>query len=187
MIEVINISKSYENKILDNISFNVEPGTVNVITGASGIGKTTLFGIMMGIISADEGQIRGMSQNISAVFQEDRLIDELSVLYNIRLVTNKSDIEICNECLRLLEIGTCHKKVSLLSGGMKRRVAILRAMIAESDVIFMDEPFKGLDNDTKSAVIEYVLEKKNGRTLFVITHDMVEIKKLKPVQVIDIK
>lgn len=187
MIEVINITKSYEKKILDNISFESENGTVNVIKGMSGIGKTTLIGIMMGIIKADSGEIKGMPAKMSAVFQEDRLIDELSVLDNIRLVTNKSGVEIFNECCRLLEKETCYKKVSLLSGGMKRRAAILRAMIAESEVIFMDEPFKGLDDNTKSVTIEYVLEKKGNRTLFVITHDENEIIKLKPNQVIEIK
>lgn len=68
------------------------------------------------------------------------------------------------------------KKVSLLSGGMRQRVAIVRAMIISSDIVLMDEPFKGLDEETKKAVITYIIDEQHGRTVLVVTHNSEDAK-----------
>ena len=149
--------------------------------GSFGVGKTTLAYILMGLLKADAGQIIGLEgKKISAVFQEDRLIEHWDAIKNINLVCHKgvSKDEIHNN---LKEIGLTdyeEKAVSLLSGGMRRRVAIVRALLADYDLLIMDEPFKGLDEKLKKQVINYLQNKVKGKTV-IITHDKEEVSMLK--------
>jgi NitT/TauT family transport system ATP-binding protein len=120
------------------------------------------------------------SVRFSAVFQEDRLCEAFSPLENVLLTTGKaySRAEVQTELCRLLPEESLTRPVSTLSGGMKRRVAIARAMLAPSDIIIMDEPFTGLDEDTRQHVIRYILEKQNGRTIIISTHQEEDIQLL---------
>lgn len=178
MIEIKEISKSYDKKVLDKVSFTVEPGSIMIITGPSGKGKTTLLNIMMGLISPDSGEVIGMPEKKSSVFQEDRLLENFTVEENLKLVSDLPVEELKKECSILLGEKEFSQKVREFSGGMKRRVSILRALLTSSEVIFMDEPFKGLDVELKEKVIRYTLEKKKDRTLFVVTHDTSEAEQL---------
>lgn len=179
MIEIKEVSKSYEKKVLDKVSFQVEPGSIMVITGPSGTGKTTLLNIMMGLVLPDSGEVLGIPEKKSCVFQEDRLLEHFTVEENLKLVSELPVNELKKECQILLGENEFSQKVEEFSGGMKRRVAILRALLTSSDVIFMDEPFKGLDAELKKRVIQYTLEKKKDRTLFVVTHDAGEAEQLR--------
>ena len=106
-----------------------------------------------------------------AVFQENRLCETFSPIDNIRLaVPSLSRQAAARELKRVLPEDCLHRPVSSLSGGMKRRTAILRAMAAPSDAIIMDEPFTGLDEETKEMVIQYILEKSCGKLLILSTH-----------------
>lgn len=178
VIEIKEISKSYDKKVLDKVSFTVEPGSIMIITGPSGKGKTTLLNIMMGLISPDSGEVIGMPEKKSSVFQEDRLLENFTVEENLKLVSDLPVEELKKECSILLGEKEFSQKVREFSGGMKRRVSILRALLTSSEVIFMDEPFKGLDAELKEKVIRYTLEKKKDRTLFVVTHDISEAEQL---------
>lgn len=178
MIEIKEISKSYDKKVLDKVSFTVEPGSIMIITGPSGKGKTTLLNIMMGLISPDSGEVIGMPEKKSSVFQEDRLLENFTVEENLKLVSDLPAEELKKECSILLGEKEFSQKVREFSGGMKRRVSILRALLTSSEVIFMDEPFKGLDVELKEKVIRYTLEKKKDRTLFIVTHDTSEAEQL---------
>ncbi len=178
VIEIKEISKSYDKKVLDKVSFTVEPGSIMIITGPSGKGKTTLLNIMMGLISPDSGEVIGMPEKKSSVFQEDRLLENFTVEENLKLVSDLPVEELKKECSILLGEKEFSQKVREFSGGMKRRVSILRALLTSSEVIFMDEPFKGLDVELKEKVIRYTLEKKKDRTLFVVTHDTSEAEQL---------
>ncbi len=178
VIEIKEISKSYDKKVLDKVSFTVEPGSIMIITGPSGKGKTTLLNIMMGLISPDSGEVIGMPEKKSSVFQEDRLLENFTVEENLKLVSDLPVEELKKECSILLGEKEFSQKVREFSGGMKRRVSILRALLTSSEVIFMDEPFKGLDAELKEKVIRYTLEKKKDRTLFVVTHDTSEAEQL---------
>lgn len=178
MIEIKEISKSYDKKVLDKVSFTVEPGSIMIITGPSGKGKTTLLNIMMGLISPDSGEVIGMPEKKSSVFQEDRLLENFTVEENLKLVSDLPVEELKKECSILLGEKEFSQKVREFSGGMKRRVSILRALLTSSEVIFMDEPFKGLDVELKEKVIRYTLEKKKDRTLFIVTHDTSEAEQL---------
>ena len=139
----------------------------------SGSGKTTLFRILMGFETPDSGQIDGLEQmTLAAVFQEDRLLEGYTAQENIRFVTGKqySGQEIDRILLRLLPAESLSKPIREFSGGMKRRTAILRALLAPSDFIIMDEPFTGLDTETKRNVIELIKEYTEGRLLLLSTH-----------------
>ncbi len=170
-----NITKSYNNEIvLNNLSFTFKCGEINIITGKSGCGKTTLMNILLGLEKPDSGSVQGINdKQIGVVFQENRLCEYLTAVQNIKLVTNdkytkKEIISFLNELQ--LDSESCEKPVSKLSGGMKRRVSILRAVLFDSDVLLLDEPFKGLDDDTKQKVMDFVLQKTKGKTVIIITH-----------------
>ena len=178
VIEIKEVSKSYDKKVLDKVSFTVEPGSIMVITGPSGKGKTTLLNIMMGLVSPDSGEVIGIPEKKSCVFQEDRLLENFTVEENLKLVSELPVEKLKEECSVLLGEKEFSQKVREFSGGMKRRVSILRALLTSSEVIFMDEPFKGLDAELKEKVIRYTLEKQKDRTLFVVTHDMSEAEQL---------
>jgi NitT/TauT family transport system ATP-binding protein len=181
MITLENINKSYNGrKILDNFSAKISLGEVTCIIAPSGMGKTTLLRIMMGLETPDSGKITGREGlKISAVFQEDRLCDNLNPIANIKLVNEKLTKPQIIEALSAFGLEGCeYQKASELSGGMKRRVAILRALLAEYDIMFMDEPFKGLDTATKSTVISEILERTKGKTIIFVTHDQTEIEEM---------
>lgn len=171
----MNIKKAYGgNVVLDGFSHCFSDGKVTAVVGASGCGKSTLLSVLMGIIPADGGEVI-LPENAkkSAVFQEDRLCENLTVSANIRLVTGKKYNvgQIAEELCRVGLDGCENKVVRELSGGMKRRTALLRALLAEYDVLFLDEPFKGLDEDTKQSVMEYCRQSICGRTTVFVTHD----------------
>lgn len=174
-IEIKNLSKSYNGtSVLENLTLTLTDDKPTCLMGTSGRGKTTLFSIILGLIKADEGEINGIENaRFSAVFQEDRLCEELSALMNLAIVQDNPHKAQLSE--KLINMGLTayeiRRPVSQLSGGQKRRVAILRALVSESDAVLMDEPFKGLDEDTRRLVIEQVKANLDGRLLMVITHD----------------
>ena len=184
MIRIEGVSKSYENiKLYRDFSMEIEEGKTTVLLGASGSGKTTFIRMLLGIESYEKGNIIGLeNKNISVVFQEDRLIPWLSVSENIELVLKaylkqeaiKSRIEDVLKLVELLEYKECD--ITTLSGGMKRRVALARALAYEGEVLIMDEPFKGQDYALKLRLLERVkkliIEEK--RTAVFVTHDMEE-------------
>ena len=145
--------------------------------GKSGLGKTTLLRILMGLEKYDAGSIEGMeNKKISAVFQEDRLCENLSAVTNVAIVCEKNATlqEIRKELENIGLSGSTEKPVRELSGGMKRRVAIIRSIMADSDIVVFDEPFKGLDVETRKTAIEYLKKKLKDRTVIMVTHDIDE-------------
>ncbi|MCC0645138.1 Fe(3+) ions import ATP-binding protein FbpC [Clostridioides difficile] len=178
-IVIENLNKKYNDKVvLDNFNNVFKDDAISFITGTSGIGKTTLIRILMGLEKADSGKIIGISnKKISAVFQDDSLCENLSVLLNIKLVCESLGNSEIEDALELLDLKGCmNKRVRELSGGMKRRVAILRALLYDFDLLIMDEPFKGLDIETKYKVMDFVIRKMENKSAIIITHDMDDIK-----------
>lgn len=175
-IKIDKLSKKYnENKVFDALDLEFEGGKITCIMGESGIGKTTLLKILMGLEKKDGGVISGIDETskFSTVFQEDRLCEHLTAFGNVLMVCSKNILKdsIKEQLKQVLPEEAVLKKVSLLSGGMRQRVAIVRAMIVDSDIVFMDEPFKGLDEETKKAVIAYIKASQRGRTMLIITHN----------------
>ncbi len=195
-IVIENLSKSFDDKeIIRNFTYTFEAGSATCIMGPSGIGKTTVLNIIMGLERADSGNVvisdesgdSALADNKStfacqknifgAVFQENRLIEGLSAIDNVRLVINTKEKRsvviqnIKNDLSMILPPDSLDTDVRFLSGGMKRRVAVARAMNADSDIVLMDEPFAGLDEENKRHVIEYINIKRKDKTLIAVTHD----------------
>lgn len=114
----------------------------------------------------------GAVPRFSAVFQEDRLCEAFTPVENVMMVTGRlfSQAQVRAELARLLPEESLSRPAATLSGGMKRRTAICRALLAPYDVLLMDEPFTGLDDDTRQTVISYILEKSAGRMVLISTH-----------------
>lgn len=177
MLKVKKICKSFgDNTVLSDFSHEFKNGTVTAVLGKSGCGKSTLLDILMGIQQPDSGKVTRGSERLSVLFQENRLCENLTASANIRLVTGKriSKTQIANELAAVELDGIENSPARTLSGGMKRRVALLRALLAEYDILFLDEPFKGLDEDTKCLVMNYCKEKIEGKTTVFVTHDVSE-------------
>lgn len=174
MLEILQLSKAFDGKpVLENFSLKLEDGCRYALMGASGSGKTTLMNLIMGLETPDSGEIRKPDGlKMSAVFQENRLIDSMTAKANIRLVSNADTQQIHQLLLKLgIEEESLPQPVSTYSGGMKRRVAIARALLADYDLLMMDEPYKGLDEDTKQQVIQTVNRMTQGKTVLLVTHD----------------
>lgn len=166
------------------------------IMAASGFGKTTLFRILLGLEKAEEGEILisddfcdkdGISANalkehrisanllkelrISAVFQENRLCETLSPVDNLLLAVPELNRQTAEQELSLLLPAEClNRPVSTLSGGMKRRAALVRAVCFSGTILLMDEPFTGLDEDTKQEAARYILSRRRGRLFIFSSH-----------------
>ena len=183
-IEVKNLVKEFNTKVLDDFSFSFPEKGVVCLLGKSGCGKTTLINCIAGLEKADSGIIEGKSDSkISFVFQEDRLIPWISAKRNL-LVVNE-DEGVCDDILD--KMGLFEHKSKLpdeLSGGMRQRVAIARAVAYGGDIIFLNEPFKGIDVKTKSAVIDSVKDLIRDKLCIFITHDLEEAMLLSDIIVI---
>ncbi len=182
-ISAKNVVKSYgDNLVLDGFTYDFPAGKTTAVMGPSGCGKSTLLSVLMGTLPADGGEITlPEDARIAAVFQEDRLCENLSVCANIRLAVGgrrKDDALISDgieKALTAVELSGCGKKRAReLSGGMKRRTALLRALLSDYDALFLDEPFKGLDEQTKKKVMEFCKESTRGKTVIMVSHDMTE-------------
>ncbi|MGP1405726.1 ATP-binding cassette domain-containing protein [Filifactor alocis] len=176
-ITIHNLSKSYgTSSVLQNINFCFKEGEITFLQGSSGIGKTTLIRILMQLESSDTGTVTGLEdKTISAVFQDNLLCESVNVKQNLLLINPNLSYDTMTESLSKMQLHDClNKKVSSLSGGMKRRVAILRALLYEFDVLIMDEPFKELDFATKKQVMDFVIECTGDKTVIIVTHDTSE-------------
>lgn len=161
--------------MLDGFFATFPAGLCTCIMGPSGCGKTTLLRILLGLEIPDAGTVTGRPDRCSAVFQENRLFESFSALSNLSAVAKRGDKALLLQ--HLAELGleeSAHAPVSTLSGGMKRRVAIARAVLVPGELLVLDEPFTGLDRETKELVLSYVKRHTKGRTLVLVTHDPAE-------------
>jgi ABC-type nitrate/sulfonate/bicarbonate transport system ATPase subunit len=163
-----------EQTVIDDLSFELEEGHVYGITGASGIGKTTIINVLAGLVHPKSGNVFTDDKKIGYIFQEPRLFPWLTALENVEAVCN--DKQKAPHYLELLLPDSTDKYPDELSGGMKQRVSIARALAYEPDVLLLDEPFKGLDGDTKKRVMSAVSDYLRGKTAILITHDSDELE-----------
>lgn len=187
LLEVKNITKSFGNTVvLDGFSYKFER-EVYVLSEPSGAGKTTLLRILCGLEVADSGTVSKSPQAKTVMmFQEDRLLENLSVRANIMLaIQAHSQKQKQNARERITEAlcavgleGTENKPVSELSGGQKRRVALLRTLFANADILLFDEPLKGLDEALKQQVIGFIKPFVESKIVIWVTHTPEEVKLL---------
>ena len=176
------ITKRFGDKVvLEDLNARFLKGQTSCIMGPSGCGKTTLLQLLTGFLTPDEGTITGVPKKKSAVFQEDRLCEPFTAVSNIKMVLGRTaDTGRIRDHLRQLglEEAALDKPVRDFSGGMKRRVSIARAVLFGGEVLFLDEPFKGLDAATREQAMDYVKRHTKGSTVLLITHDQQEARKM---------
>lgn len=162
-------------EVLRDVSFFFSDEQPTVLLAPSGAGKTTLLRILAGFLKPDEGKIEGLDpkEKLSVVFQEDRLFETMNVFQNWKIVCPDLTREKAEEFMKELALDpkVLDEKPATLSGGMKRRVAVGRALLYHAPVVLMDEPFQGLDDETRLKVIETVRRCAEGKALLIITHD----------------
>lgn len=198
MIQVIDLFKSFnDKKVLNGVNLNVESGECIAIIGKSGSGKSVLLKHLLGLLQPDSGEIwidkqlvHGLSfrdlqklrSNVGMVFQSGALFDSMTVAENIRMALNRlTDLnknemdERIESCLEQIGMkGTGNLMPAELSGGMKKRVGIARAIAYEPDYLFYDEPTTGLDPIMSDIINKLIVkfQKKKKITSVVITHSM---------------
>lgn len=198
MIEIKNIYKSFGDRLVaDNVSFVFETGKTNLIIGESGSGKTTILKMMVGLLKPDKGEVNYDGRNFSEMdekqqqdvrreigmlFQGGALFDSMTVEENVafplRMFTDFKDAEIkerINFCLQKVKLENRNQLYpGELSGGMKKRAALARAIAGNPKYLFCDEPNSGLDPRTSLVIDDLILELTTdfNMTTVVITHDM---------------
>jgi phospholipid/cholesterol/gamma-HCH transport system ATP-binding protein len=198
MIEVRNVSKNFgEQKVLKNISATFEAGKTNLIIGISGSGKTVLMKCMVGLLKPDAGEIlyhgkdfytldkqevKKIQREIGMLFQGAALFDSMTVEENVMLPLNmfstqtkKEKMLRMNECLDRVNLAGANKKYpGEISGGMKKRVGIARAIVLNPEFLFCDEPNSGLDPKTSLVIDNLISEITHDFkiTTIINTHDM---------------
>jgi ABC-type nitrate/sulfonate/bicarbonate transport system ATPase subunit len=169
MITLNNISVSFDKKcVITGLSANIDTG-VTLITGASGSGKTTLLRVLAGLQKA-EGEILGVETgDVAMAFQEPRLFPHLTVLEQLTLVGATED-----RALALLTAAGLGAEADLypdqLSGGMRSRVNVLRALASDRPIVLFDEPLTGLDAETAEAVVSLIARETAGKIVVIVTH-----------------
>ncbi len=158
-----------DKKVVDAVTAEYYPGEVYYFESPSGSGKTTLFRLIAGLEQPDNGSVEGNVTSIGYLFQEDRLCEEYSAVKNVELVTG-SEFEAGEALKELLDAEDIEKPCKELSGGMKRRVALVRAMVSGADVILLDEPYNGLDEENRGKVTEYIREQGKNSIVLIATH-----------------
>lgn len=178
MINIDNVSFSYgQTKVLNNFSLKIDAGERICLFGESGCGKTTLLKLIMGLEQPSSGSIETGGKHFAAVFQENRLLPFYTLEENIRVVGG--DNLLAERYLSSLGMSGCIKLYpKSLSGGMKRRAAIVRALSVPFDCLVLDEPFTGLDTANISAAADLISTELKGRTLILVTHSRYEAELL---------
>lgn len=198
MIEISNITKSFgEQRVLTDVSTVFESGKTNLVIGISGSGKTVLMKIMTGLMTPDTGKVhfngrdffalsrndqKNLRREIGMLFQGSALFDSMTVEENVMLplnmfssATKKEKLDRVNFCLERVNLAGANKKFpGEISGGMKKRVGIARAIVLNPKYLFCDEPNSGLDPRTSIVIDDLIIEitREFNMTTIINTHDM---------------
>lgn len=166
------VSKRFGRKIvLDNIDWHIRDHEIWRIEGASGLGKTTLLRLLMGLERPSSGQIiTDGPVRFAPVFQENRLLPAQNAIENVRLVCDLDTAQIRTLLCELIAPDDCEQPVGTLSGGMQRRVAIARALAVPADILVLDEPFTGLDEANITRSVQCILNHAQDKTIILSSH-----------------
>ncbi len=180
MLEIKNLNKSFgDNVVLSDFNLKVEDGERVAIVGKSGSGKTTLLKIISKEIKDFDGKVTiDPGVRISMVFQDNLLFENRTVLENLKFVSDMDSHELEKLLLELGLQNTITQKVKNLSGGMKRRVSFLKALLVPADLLLMDEAIREVDSESEDLMIEYLDSHFHGTIIFV-THSESQVEKLK--------
>ena len=177
-IVLTRVGKEYDGQtVLKDLDLRIADGKVTAVMGPSGLGKTTLLKILLGLEDC-EGSVSGMEgRKVSTVFQDSRLLPWLTLKQNLELVCGPGCEAAIADALALMELtDAADKRPSELSGGMQRRGALARALAYGGDTLLLDEPFTGLDEELKDRIAGKLTARwrQEGRTVLFVTHDSTE-------------
>ena len=177
-MKINNLTKKFGSKVIfDNFSLELQDNGINYILGESGIGKTTILRIIAGLDKSFKGEISPSDAKISCVFQEPRLFPNLTLKENVEIVSQASKFKL-EELLKILELeNEASSLPASLSGGMKMRASIARALYHDGDVYLMDEPFAALNDELKARALPKIFELLKGKTVIIVTHNVEEANK----------
>ena len=173
VLTVRDLCKAYDGApVVEAVSFSVPEGGILCVMGPSGAGKTTLLRLVMGLEQPDSGRITLPGDGrLSAVFQEDRLLDGRGAEENLRFVLGRAyDPSRAAEVLEALGLARTEQPVRTYSGGMRRRLALARALLYPSDGLILDEPFTGLDADSRARALTALKRWQARRPTLLVTH-----------------
>ncbi|WP_304340238.1 ABC transporter ATP-binding protein [Metaclostridioides mangenotii] len=188
IVEVKNLCKSFYNKegelkVLDNINFSLKEGEVLTLVGPSGSGKSTLLNILTKLIKPTRGDIN-INGNIGYMFQRDNLLEWRNIMDNITIglevqgkKKDKESLERIEKLLKTYDLWDFRNMYPKeLSGGMKQRVALIRTLSVDPDILLLDEPFSALDYQTRLLVCDdvYRIIKNENKSTILVTHDIGE-------------
>ncbi|WP_026477189.1 ABC transporter ATP-binding protein [Alkaliphilus transvaalensis] len=194
-VDIKNISMIYhtingETKALDQLSFEVKKGEIVAIVGPSGCGKSTILSIIAGLLKPTSGmvtingqKVEGTNKKVGYMFQSDHLFQWRSILANVLIgleIQNKVNEKSINRVTKLLEtygLGDFQTHYPhQLSGGMRQRVALIRTLATEPDLLLLDEPFSALDYQSRLAVSDDIAKiiNQEEKTAIMVTHDIAE-------------
>ena len=183
-ITISQLSKKFgDQQVFKDLTRELKKGDTYCIMGPSGAGKTTLLRILAGLDTAEEGNITGLKKGTTGfAFQEDRLLENLSAVENVQFAAGVNRAYALAELEQVINRDSLEKKAAELSGGMKRRVSVVRAMAAGGELVVLDEPFAGLDRTNKVILAEYIRSRQRARTLLVTTHDESDLELLQGIR-----
>ena len=179
MIQLQNVTMTYTDKkavktVLDDISLTIPTGKTTVIMGPSGCGKTTLMRLLSGLLTPTLGNVARETENISYLFQDPALLPWLSAEENVNLVLSdkQETLPEAIEWLTRVDLADeANTYPAALSGGMRQRVALARALCTDADLLLLDEPFRGMDEDLHVRMRELIHTCRQGKTTVIVTHD----------------
>jgi len=183
MLSIIleNVTKSFGGKaVFRDFSLDISGSGTVALIGPSGCGKTTLIRMLAGLEEPDSGRISAQYSRLSVVFQEDRLLGGVSAFGNVQAVLGRKNKQLALDWLEKMGLrNDSHLLPAEMSGGMRRRLAIARAMAYGGDFILLDEPFAGLDDATRERIYPYIFNGENTAGLIIlVTHDRQEAEHL---------
>jgi len=174
-----NISITFDKTVVKNFRLEIPPGGHIAFMGPSGCGKTSLLRAAAGLLKPAKGFVRRDSDRISYVFQEPRLLPWLTALENVNLVLGgrPETLPVSRKCLEAVGLSEAADQYPAeLSGGMRRRVSLARAIAFDGDILLLDEPTAGLDDAQTKDILALICDFSAGKTLLVATHSREEAK-----------
>lgn len=178
-MKICNVCKAYDGvSVLKNVSFTWNEG-ITCLMGPSGVGKTTLLRILLGLETPDSGHVED-PVSLSAVFQEPRLLDHLDAMGNLRFALGDTlDEKKAQALLKTVGLGAeMGKPIALYSGGMARRLALVRGLLSPCHGLVLDEPFAGLDQDNRAIALSLLKQASLNRRILLVTHDLEDSRQL---------